>query len=163
MASDTRHEISASAFLALYRLTLQAERRLRSPLENAARAHELPLAEALLLLHCLDANGGVSQRDLARELSISPAQVSARLETLRQHGILDSARPASDRRKQFWTVTPKGLDLARQLQRSIETAEGAVRQTSARCGAESDSCVDRWQQRLTQALQQLRVSDREAA
>ena len=163
MASDTRHDISARALFALYRLTLQAERHLRSPLEDAARAHELPLAEALLLLHCLDAKGGVSQRDLARDLSISPAQVSARLETLRQQGILDSARPASDRRKQFWTVTPRGLELARQLQRSIAAAEGALRQESQRRGIESDSCANSWHQRLAQALQQLDVSDREAA
>jgi DNA-binding MarR family transcriptional regulator len=162
MASELRRENSASDLFALYRLTLQAERSFRIPFDDAAQAQGLSLADVLLLLHCRHAAKRVCQREFASELAISPAQVSARLEALRSDGLLESVRPSNDRRRQVWTVTPRGSDVAQQIERSIQAA-GKKRAQAAKTTDTTSAANLKWQQRLAEALATLHRLNREAA
>jgi DNA-binding MarR family transcriptional regulator len=148
MASDARHNVSALDLLALYRLVLQAEQHLRAPIDAAAQTLDLTPADVLLLLCCKTSASGVSQRGFARDLSMSAAQVSGRLESLRKRGLLTSARPSNDRRKQFWTVTSRGEDLVEEIQRSIEAFSASAALSSF--AKQSDKA--HWSVQLANAL-----------
>ncbi len=62
---------------------------------------------------------GLGQSQIAACLAISPAHVSAQLEQLRVRGLLKRRRPASDRRRQLWRMTPAGAEMVDGILRDL--------------------------------------------
>ena len=78
-------------------------------LAEVGRRLGLSTIDLLLLWTCsLGGASAISQRQLARRLGISPAQVSATVEQLRRRKLLQGHRPAKDRRRQIWRLTDDG-------------------------------------------------------
>ncbi len=65
---------------------------------------------SLLWVWRLTPGEGWGQNELAAALAVSPAQVSGLVEQLRRKGLLEGRRPAADRRRQLWRLTPDGRD-----------------------------------------------------
>lgn len=104
---------STTAVLAEWTELLRRSRWIR--MELAARLAGSSISDIQLLAMWLcrrrvehAAEGGVPQLELAAALALSPAQTSHVLEQLRQQGWLVSHRPAQDRRRQLWRLTPSG-------------------------------------------------------
>jgi DNA-binding MarR family transcriptional regulator len=117
---------SALALFAAYRQLVRAERQFRAVLDAASRANDVTRPDAMLLLYLMHADcgdaGGIIQKELADELTISTAQASSRLEALRQRSLVASIRGQGDRRKQFWSLTTAGRQLAHGLQATLSDA-----------------------------------------
>ncbi len=97
-------------------------RRLRAALATALTAEQIGDAQFSLLWSCCDSSrGGVSQRDLANALSVSPAHVSTTLEQLRRLELMRSQRCASDRRRQLWVVTPTGREVVERIESRLRS------------------------------------------
>src|SRR5690606_11008286 len=60
-----------------------------------------------------------AQLELAGRLGISPAQISNLVELLSRMGLIRGARPASDRRRQVWRLTPQGGETLTQSLESL--------------------------------------------
>jgi DNA-binding MarR family transcriptional regulator len=82
-------------------------------LEATFAEHELNGADfaTLVTLRRLDQPGGVSQRQLMRELNLSSGTVSTRVERLSDRGLVTRAVDASDRRNSLVTLTDSGRGL----------------------------------------------------
>ena len=84
-------------------------RSLRQAMAQQTKTRALSETQFALLWAChqgpLD---GVSQIKLAKQLAISPAQVSGLVEQLRKQGLLARHRAEHDRRVQLWQLTPVG-------------------------------------------------------
>lgn len=88
----------------------QRSRRWQTDLDTALQSHELVAAEFLVLWRTEHAAPpGISQVELARELSISAAQVCGVVETLQERGWLQSMRPPEDRRRLICSLTSLGV------------------------------------------------------
>ena len=94
-----------------------AARDLREQVEERTRTAGLNETSFRLLWQVQRAPNaeGISQIELARELHISTAQTSALVETIRKRRWLKAHRPANDRRRQLWQLTPKGETLLASL------------------------------------------------
>jgi DNA-binding MarR family transcriptional regulator len=107
-------------------LILQCERSVRSMLTECARAHDLSTAAAILLLAGREpGHQGLSQRELAERLASSPATISVQIEALRRRGFAVPHRCHEDRRKQVWSLTPSGAQLAEKLDQAFRSASPA--------------------------------------
>jgi DNA-binding MarR family transcriptional regulator len=84
-----------------------------SELEATFAEHGLngPDFAALVTLRRLDEPGGVSQRRLMRELSLTSGTVSVRVERLAQRGLVTSSEDPRDRRNTLVALTPAGHEL----------------------------------------------------
>jgi len=84
-------------------------RQLRSLIAQYCQGIDLSEAQLSLLWACLVAPpGGLSQKDLANHLVVSPAHVSGLVEQLRCQGLLCGRRNVHDRRRQHWQLAPAG-------------------------------------------------------
>jgi DNA-binding MarR family transcriptional regulator len=72
----------------------------------------------------------LDQTDLAAELAVSPAQVSAVVDRLRQANRI-AAAPTADRRRQMWRLTPAGRDLLHTIVMAVASAPAAQRDKEA--------------------------------
>jgi DNA-binding MarR family transcriptional regulator len=63
----------------------------------------------------------LDQAALAAHLAVSPAQVSAVVDRLRQANHI-AAAPADDRRRQVWRLTPAGQDLLHRIVAAVAAA-----------------------------------------
>lgn len=76
-----------------------------------------------------------SQAELARELALSPAQVSGLLEELRSRGLVTGRSAKSDRRRRLWRLTPAGFArrfaVAARLAQKITPAERSFTEAAA--------------------------------
>lgn len=107
-----------SQFAGLVRRLHLGHRLLRSHLAERLAGLEMSETDFLVLGACDRAGeASASQGSLASLVGLSPAQLSALVERLRQRGWLDVRRCRSDRRKQLLSVTDVGRE---QLQRAIE-------------------------------------------
>jgi DNA-binding MarR family transcriptional regulator len=77
----------------------------------------------------LRAGPELDQAELAAELAVSPAQVSAVVDRLRQANVI-AAVPTEDRRRQVWRLAPAGREL-------LDAVVAAVASTPASCGKEA--------------------------
>ena len=107
---------SASRWLALAEQLSVCVRMLRGVIAPLAARHQLSQSQLCLVLVCRKAPPcGLGQRQLAESLAASPAQVSAQVEQLRRMGLLAGRRGDSDRRRQFWRLTPAGRTMVRRV------------------------------------------------
>lgn len=84
-------------------------RMLRSSIAQYSGPAQVSEAEFSLLWACGAAPpGGLSQKELADALVVSPAHVSGLVEQLRRKGLLRGRRAANDRRRRQWQITARG-------------------------------------------------------
>jgi len=89
---------------------------LRGVVAPLATRHGLTQSQLCLVLVCRRAPAaGLGQSQLAESLGASPAQVSAQVDQLRRLGLLSGRRGDSDRRRQFWRLTPAGREVVRRV------------------------------------------------
>ncbi len=98
-----------SRWVALSEELVVCGRLLRSGLLCRSERWDLTAPEFSALWLCRRApRSGGSQREMAREMAVSPAQVSGLVEQLRRKGLLEGRRAETDRRRQIWRLTIDG-------------------------------------------------------
>jgi DNA-binding MarR family transcriptional regulator len=100
-------------------------RAMRDQLRRCLAPRQVGEQEFMVLWVCRAAPGLV-QKALARQLGVSPAQVSSLVEGLRRQGLLDGRRPAGDRRRQEWHLTQAGHTLLDAVDRDLATDDGLL-------------------------------------
>jgi DNA-binding MarR family transcriptional regulator len=60
-------------------------------------------------------SGGIDQTALASALAFSPAQISASVERLKDHGCVSPVSSAADRRRRHWQLSTAGRELLDQM------------------------------------------------
>lgn len=105
-------------------LALVKARQLRATLERRIAGRGLSEPELALLWACASAPpGGSSQRELAEQLAVSPAQISGLVERLAQLGWLRGRPAPADRRRRLWEPTAAGAALWRSIVDSLNDVE----------------------------------------
>ncbi len=86
---------------------------LRRQIERHVQAADLGDVSFRLLWHVRreSEDAGISQKELADRLQVSPAQTSSLVESLGRRGWIEAHRPSSDRRRQHWRLTAAGTKL----------------------------------------------------
>ncbi|EAQ79031.1 MarR family winged helix-turn-helix transcriptional regulator [Blastopirellula marina] len=106
-------------FARLAETTSRLDRLVRRALADALSDAQLSENE-FLVLAAYDAEANPpSQRQLADRLAVSPAQISAIVERLRQREWIDSQRDPHDRRRQQWSLTTAGVQIVRTAGQAI--------------------------------------------
>ncbi len=124
----------ATAWIELIEDVTVCSRVLRRDAAEATGQFELSDSLFWLIWACRNAPpGGLSQNQLASAMAISDAQVSALVEQLRRRDFLTAHRGASDRRRQFWTLTSHGTAIFGEL---IASLAPWAREMEARFGAD---------------------------
>ncbi|MCC9606386.1 MarR family winged helix-turn-helix transcriptional regulator [Blastopirellula sp. JC732] len=106
-------------FARLAESTGRLDRLVRRALAEALSDAQLSENEFLVLAAYDDVANPPSQRQLADRLAVSPAQISAIVERLRQREWIDAQRDPHDRRRQQWRLTDAGVEV-------IHTAGAAI-------------------------------------
>lgn len=84
------------------------------------------------LLALVDGNPGVSARQLARALAVTPPNIAVWVERLASRGLIEREKSASDARVQHLRATPEGASLvAQSVQRLKEGEQAALAALSA--------------------------------
>jgi DNA-binding MarR family transcriptional regulator len=79
------------------------------------------------ILALVDGNPGVSARQLADALAVTPPNITMWIDKLEGRGLVERARSSTDRRAQHIRATSKGAALARKAaQLVIETEQAAL-------------------------------------
>lgn len=123
------HQSAATRWLHLAERISVCGRLLRAGLDRRMEACQLSPSQFSILWACYAAQGGAGQSALADQLAVSPAHVSGLVEQLRARRLLAARRPASDRRRQLWHLTPAGRAMVETLLVELrDWAEGLERQ-----------------------------------
>jgi DNA-binding MarR family transcriptional regulator len=75
------------------------------------------------VLHHLDAQGPVAQRELAAALRIQPSNIVALLDELQRGGLIRRSPDPADRRRHRVELTPRGLALLARATKAARAAE----------------------------------------
>ncbi len=97
----------------------------RDFVRNVARGRIRPALFSVLVL--ADANPGIAQIELARELAIDKASLVALIDKLERAGLIARRRSAVDRRRQGLFVSAEGLRQLKSLKRDIGRHERRFR------------------------------------
>ena len=109
-------ELSARVFRAFMRtLRLHRQLMIRTMAEHGAHPGQA------MCLHLLEANEGITQRDLAEALYLARPTVSRMLRGMERAGLVERSPDARDQRLTHVHLTAAGRDLAREL-RSVAAA-----------------------------------------
>jgi DNA-binding MarR family transcriptional regulator len=107
---DGVDELSSRVFLALVgTLRLHKQLMLRSLTGQGTHPGQV------FCLHVLAGHDGISQRDLAEALRLSPPTVSKMLQAMEKAGAVERRPDAADQRLTRVFLTPSGRDLERQM------------------------------------------------
>lgn len=107
---------AAAQWLRLVEAMAFCGRQLRRTLGEVAAPAGLSDTECLILWACCEAPPeGQGQHELVTLLGVSPAQLSGLVERLSSQGWIVARRPAHDRRRQYWKLTPQGQALVTEL------------------------------------------------
>lgn len=108
----TRPDLDLSSVAVIARLS-RLRRIIDAELAATFAEHGLdgPDFAALVTLRRLDRPGGVTQRQLMRELNLSSGTVSVRVERLAERGLVSRATDTADRRSSLISLTEKGQAL----------------------------------------------------
>lgn len=98
-------------FVRLAESTGRLDQLVRRALADALSQAQLSENEFLVLAAYEAHENPPSQRELADRLAVSPAQISAIVERLRQRTWIDSQRDPHDRRRQQWSLTEAGVQV----------------------------------------------------
>ena len=113
---------AAQAWMALAERILMLAKQFRQRLAVSAKTAALTEADLLALWASAAATpAAMNQRELADRLAVSPAQVSATVERLRQNGLLECCRDPLDRRRQVWQLTAAGHAAIATVARDVAT------------------------------------------
>jgi len=77
------------------------------------------------LLALIDANPGVTARQLARALAVTPPNVAVMLDRLDGHGLVLRERGTADARMQHLSLTPAGRALVHRASLALQAGEAA--------------------------------------
>lgn len=141
--------------------TLIGSRRIRELITARLRRIELGESEfsLLWLLGTIDqgsaAGSGraISQREIARRLAISAAQVCGLVERLRIRGLICGRRDRSDRRRQCWRLTDAGEAIFRgAIDRLADWTDACERAIGPRNKSSLDKCLMVVEQLARQAV-----------
>jgi DNA-binding MarR family transcriptional regulator len=103
-------ELSSRVFRAFMRtLRLHRQLMIKTMAEHGAHPGQA------MCLHLLEANEGITQRDLAEALHLARPTVSRMLRGMEAAGLVDRSPDARDQRLIHVDLTPAGRDLAREL------------------------------------------------
>ena len=75
------------------------------------------------VLHHLDAQGPVAQRELAAALRIQPSNIVALLDELQRGRLIDRSPDPADRRRHRVELTPRGLAVLARATKAVRAAE----------------------------------------
>jgi DNA-binding MarR family transcriptional regulator len=107
---------TAAQWLRLVQTASMCGRQLRRALADLVAPRSLTDSECLVLWACCEApSEGQAQHNLAAVIGVSPAQLSGLLDDLAARGLIVGRRPAHDRRRQYWRLTPIGQTLVGEL------------------------------------------------
>ena len=81
---------------------------------------------AYAVLHHLDAQGPVSQRELAASLRIQPSNIVALLDELQRGGLIHRSPDPADRRRHRVELTPRGLAVLARATKAVRAAEAGL-------------------------------------
>ena len=113
--------LDAGFGLLLFRLARASAWRLgRSLTDSGLRWPEFAV------LHHLDAQGPIAQRDLALALRIQPSNLVAVLDQLEERGLLRRPADPADRRRHRVELTAQGRRALRRARQATERAEGEL-------------------------------------
>lgn len=113
---DGNSQNAAAEWLRLVQSISHCGRQLRRAVAELAEPHGLTDTECLILWSCCEAPPeGQGQHELVSLIGVSPAQLSGLVEQLGVKGWIVGRRPAHDRRRQYWRLTPAGQALVDQL------------------------------------------------
>ena len=101
-------------------------RLMRERLSEVAKHEGISDADLLTLLSCVGSDDGVHQRDLARRVGVSTAQMSGVVDRLKGLGFMEDRRASDDRRRVHWKVSQSGIELIERLSDCLELLERAV-------------------------------------
>ncbi len=132
-------------WLQLVERLAMCSRLMRAELDARLDACALNPSQFSLLWACHQESAGVGQRELAELLAVSPAHVSGLVEQLRRRRLLAGHRPAADRRRQLWRLTPLGRE-------TVETVLTELRSWSAELERHLPSDASRALERLVDQL-----------
>lgn len=94
--------------------------------EKIGKVFELRPVE-FTILALVDGNPGVSARQLADALAVTPPNITMWIDKLEKRGYVERERSSTDRRAQHIRATTKGAALARKaVQLAIEGEQGAL-------------------------------------
>lgn len=91
-------------------------------LDEVGKPFELRPVE-FTMLSLVDENPGVSAKQLARALAVTPPNITMWIDRLEQRGLVERERSSVDRRAQHIRATPAGARLARKAVALIIAAE----------------------------------------
>ena len=136
----------------------RCQRVLQGLLTQMADRWQLSGNELLVLWLCArDAESGLSQRDLAATVGISPARMSGLIEGLRSRQLVSPWRCSRDRRRQYWRVQPDGWRLLRS---AAEVMEQFARSHFADVSSAAQTELASHIQRLADLAENAREQDR---
>lgn len=116
----------AESALRLLRLLADWAAQLRHEIDATASARGLSATEFEVLWLCRLALP--SQNQIAEQLSLSPAQISALVERMRGKGLIVGERSIEDRRRQAWRLTPAGREVVEGIGAALDDRLKNVRQ-----------------------------------
>lgn len=93
--------------------------------QRIGKPHDLRPVE-FTILALVHHNPGVSARQLARALAVTPPNLTNWLERLERRGLVSRERSETDRRTQHVSTTPKGAKIARTAAESVIEGERAT-------------------------------------
>ena len=93
--------------------------------ERIGEAFELRPVE-FTILSLVDENPGVSARQLATALAVTPPNITMWIDKLEGRGLVERERSSTDRRAQHIRATDKGSTLARKALRAVSEGEHAA-------------------------------------
>jgi DNA-binding MarR family transcriptional regulator len=124
---DPAFDMGVNRALYLAQALSRASRLLRELIDDQSSIQGIGEAEFPLLWLFQRVGAETScQNELARRLGISPAQVSALVERLRQAGWVVGQRSSVDRRRQIWRLTDRGTELVRHVAGGLSQRLGAT-------------------------------------
>lgn len=110
----------AAEWLRLVQTVSLCGRQLRRALADLAAPRGLTDTECLILWACCEAPPeGQGQHELVALVGVSPAQLSGLVDQLGAKGWISGRRPAHDRRRQYWRLTPAGQALVEELLQEV--------------------------------------------
>ena len=119
---DNLSDSPAGRWIRLMYEATKASCLLRRILAEIAADYAIAEAAAVLLMHMsVRDEDGISQRDMASSLSISPAKISTTFEQLRRDGLAVAKRDPHDRRRQLWKLTHQGRQTASLLSSKLDS------------------------------------------
>ncbi len=84
---------------------------------------EIKRENRFLLMMLANASEPLSQKEIAKKLSITPAAVARKMKTLESAGFIERKKTGADSRRNNVSITPKGLELKKATDAVFDTVD----------------------------------------